>query len=233
MKAPYENKKSSVDGAISIKSIYLKLLANLEKADDTVQLAKAGFEGIRWANSGGEGLAVDTDNFLAVDGIHNVISILEAVENDKIEGIDFIEALACTGGCLGGPLTVENVYVAKTRLKKHIEDAREAQKGIRQPLEPYDESIVWTGEIAYKPVLKLDTDIDKAIKKLEALEKIYDGLPGLDCGACGAPSCRALAEDIVRGIAYETDCIFKLREKVRDLAAQMKELEEKAPPTMG
>jgi len=233
VKAPYENKKSSVDGAISIKSIYLKLLANLDKADDTVQLAKAGFEGIRWANSGGEGLAVDTDNFLAVDGIHNVISILEAVENDKIEGIDFIEALACTGGCLGGPLTVENVYVAKTRLKKYVEAAKEAQKGIRQPLEPYDESIVWTGEIAYKPVLKLDTDIDKAIKKLEALEKIYDGLPGLDCGACGAPSCRALAEDIVRGIAYETDCIFKLREKVRDLAAQMKELEEKAPPTMG
>ena len=233
VKAPYENKKSSVDGAISIKSIYLKLLANLDKADDTVQLAKAGFEGIRWANSGGEGLAVDTDNFLAVDGIHNVISILEAVENDKIEGIDFIEALACTGGCLGGPLTVENVYVAKTRLKKYVEAAKEAQKGIRQPLEPYDESIVWTGEIAYKPVLKLDTDIDKAIKKLEALEKINDGLPGLDCGACGAPSCRALAEDIVRGIAYETDCIFKLREKVRDLAAQMKELEEKAPPTMG
>ncbi|HOL91598.1 MAG TPA: [Fe-Fe] hydrogenase large subunit C-terminal domain-containing protein, partial [Clostridiales bacterium] len=195
VKAPYENKKSSVDGAISIKSIYLKLLANLDKADDTVQLAKAGFEGIRWANSGGEGLAVDTDNFLAVDGIHNVISILEAVENDKIEGIDFIEALACTGGCLGGPLTVENVYVAKTRLKKYVEAAKEAQKGIRQPLEPYDESIVWTGEIAYKPVLKLDTDIDKAIKKLEALEKIYDGLPGLDCGACGAPSCRALAED--------------------------------------
>jgi len=233
VKAPYENKKSSVDGAISIKSIYLKLLANLDKADDTVQLAKAGFEGIRWANSGGEGLAVDTDNFLAVDGIHNVISILEAVENDKIEGIDFIEALACTGGCLGGPLTVENVYVAKTRLKKYVEAAKEAQKGIRQPLEPYDESIVWTGEIAYKPVLKLDTDIDKAIKKLEALEKINDGLPGLDCGACGAPSCKALAEDIVRGIAYETDCIFKLREKVRDLAAQMKELEEKAPPTMG
>ena len=25
----------------------------------------------------------------------------------------------------------------------------------------------------------------------------------LDCGACGAPSCRALAEDIVRGDAKE------------------------------
>src|SRR5690606_6674561 len=143
----------------------------------------------RWANSGGEGLAVGTDNFLAVDGIHNVISIFEAVENDKLEGIDFIEALACTGGCLGGPLTVENVYVAKSRLKQHVEEAKAVQKGRRRKLEPYDESIVWTGEIVYKPVLKLDTDIEKAMKKLEALEKIYSGLPGLDCGACGAPSC--------------------------------------------
>ena len=145
------------------------------------------------------------------------------VENDKIESVDFIEALACTGGCLGGPLAVENVYVAKTRIKKHVEASKAVQKGSRLPLEPYDESIVWTEEIAYKPVLKLDSDIEKAMKKLETLERINKDLPGLDCGACGAPSCRALAEDIVRGNAYETDCIFKLRERVRDLAAQMKE----------
>ena len=233
VKAPYESKQSSVDGVISIKSIYLKLLAKIDRTDESRQLAQAGFEGIRWANSGGEGLAVETDSFLAVDGIHNVISILEAVENDKIESVDFIEALACTGGCLGGPLAVENVYVAKTRIKMHVEASKAVQKGSRLPLEPYDESIVWTEEIAYKPVLKLDSDIEKAMKKLETLERINKDLPGLDCGACGAPSCRALAEDIVRGNAYETDCIFKLRERVRDLAAQMKELEEKSPPTMG
>ncbi len=232
VKAPYESKKSSVDGVISIKDVYLKLLSKMEGTKEAEQYVKAGFEGIRWANSGGEGLAVGTESFLAVDGIHNVISILEAVENDKIESVDFIEALACNGGCLGGPLTVENLYVAKTRIKKHVDDAKAA--GLDKPsLEPYDESIVWTEDITYKPVLKLDNDIEKAMKKLEALERINNGLPGLDCGACGAPSCRALAEDIVRGIAVETDCIFKLREKVRDLAAQMKELEERTPPTMG
>jgi iron only hydrogenase large subunit-like protein len=233
VKAPYENKKSSVDGVISIKSIFLKLLTGIDKTEESKQLARAGFEGIRWANSGGEGLAVETDSFLAVDGIHNVISILEEVENDNIENVDFIEALACTGGCLGGPLAVENAYVARTRLKKHVEAAKALQEGRMHLLEPYDESIVWTGEITYKPVLKLDNDIERAMKKLETLERINEGLPGLDCGACGAPSCRALAEDIVRGNAYETDCIFKLRERVRDLAAQMKELEEKTPPTMG
>jgi len=80
--------------------------------------------------------------------------------------------------------------------------------------------------------MKLDKDFDVAMKKLETLNVINSGLPGLDCGACGAPSCRALAEDIVRGNANETDCIFKLREKVRDLAFQMMELEAKMPPVL-
>ena len=65
----------------------------------------------------------------------------------------------------------------------------------------------------------------KAMMKMQKLEEINDGLPGLDCGACGSPRCRSLAEDIVRGLAFETDCIFKLREKVSDLADQMKALE--------
>ncbi len=231
VKAPYENLKSSVDGVISIKEVYLRLLSRLEHAGEEEQLAQAGFEGIRWANSGGEGLALGTDRFLAVDGIHNVITILEAIENDKLEGVDFIEALSCSGGCLGGPLTVENVYVAKTRLKKHIDEAK-ANEPVNPVEEKFEEDIVWTGNIVYKPVMKLDEDLGRAMKKLEELEQINNELPGLDCGACGAPSCRALAEDIVRGIANETDCIFKLREKVRDLAAQMMELEGKIPPVM-
>lgn len=230
VKAPYENEKSSVDAVISIKDIYLKLLSALESGCGSEILTHAGFEGVRWANSGGEGLALGTDKFLAVDGIHNVITILEAVENDKLENVEFIEALSCTGGCLGGPLTVENVYVAKTRLKKHIDEARGGN--VASIPEDMSHDLDWTGNIEYKPVMKLDSDMEKAIKKLEELEEINEQLPGLDCGSCGAPSCRALAEDIVRGMANETDCIFKLREKVRDLAAQMMELEAKIPPVM-
>lgn len=32
--------------------------------------------GLRWANPGGEALALDTDRFIAVDGIDEVIDIL-------------------------------------------------------------------------------------------------------------------------------------------------------------
>jgi Na+-translocating ferredoxin:NAD+ oxidoreductase RNF subunit RnfB len=84
----------------------------------------------------------------------------------------------------------------------------------------------------HKPVMKLDEDFVKAMEKMENLERINKELPGLDCGACGAPSCRSLAEDIVRGNANETDCVFKLREKVRSLATQMMELEGKMPPVL-
>mgnify|MGYP002508897684 CR=1 FL=1 len=33
----------------------------------------------------------------------------------------------------------------------------------------------------------------------------------IDCGSCGAPTCRALAEDIVRGTACKDDCVMLSR----------------------
>ena len=45
--------------------------------------------------------------------------------------------------------------------------------------------------------------------------------PGLDCGSCGAPTCKALAEDIVRGGASETDCVYYLRENLHRLSEEV------------
>ncbi|MDK2800960.1 MAG: hypothetical protein PWP27_1900 [Clostridiales bacterium] len=220
---------SLVDGVISMKEVYLKLVPILDKIDHVENLSCAGMIGISWANSGGESTALENEQNIAVDGIHNVIKVLEELEDEKLSDINFVEALACTGGCVGGPLTVENNFVAKnkiTRMAKLISNT--AVNDISNTLETVDVS--WTNPITYKPILNLDNDMIKAMKKMESLEKIYNDLPGLDCGSCGAPSCRALAEDIVRGFANETDCIFKLREKVRGLAREMMELEGEMPP---
>ena len=35
--------------------------------------------------------------------------------------------------------------------------------------------------------------------------------PGFDCGVCGAPTCQALAEDIARGEANISHCMFMQR----------------------
>ena len=80
--------------------------------------------------------------------------------------------------------------------------------------------------------MTLDEDVSKALVKMERLDQLTSELPGLDCGACGSPSCRALAEDIIRGIAFETDCAIKLRERVKTLAEEILDLARIVPPAM-
>ena len=85
-----------------------------------------------------------------------------------------------------------------------------------------EQNMFWDSAMVYRPVMNLDPDINEAMRKMNLIEELYESFPKLDCGSCGSPSCRALAEDIVRGYAKETDCIFKLR----DLAKEVLEQEE-------
>jgi hypothetical protein len=76
----------------------------------------------------------------------------------------------------------------------------------------------------------LDTNRSAAIRKLADIENLFETLPGIDCGSCGAPSCHALAEDIINATAHESDCVFKLRERMSTLFREMTELQEYMPP---
>ncbi len=49
----------------------------------------------------------------------------------------------------------------------------------------------------------------KAIDKLARLDAVRRELPGKDCGACGAPTCAALAEDVVLERADVTLCPYR------------------------
>ena len=57
----------------------------------------------------------------------------------------------------------------------------------------------------------------ESFARLSRIEALSKQLPGLDCGACGAPSCRALAEDIAKGEAREEDCVYVLKERMQKL----------------
>ena len=72
----------------------------------------------------------------------------------------------------------------------------------------------------YDPIFQLDTDIFAAMQKMAMVEEIEKNLPGMDCGACGTPSCHALAEDIAGGYATEDQCIFLIQEKLQKLLAE-------------
>jgi len=59
--------------------------------------------------------------------------------------------------------------------------------------------------------LELGGDIGEAMKKMSEIDAITKQLRGIDCGACGSPSCRAFAEDIVRGDCTMNDCALTKR----------------------
>lgn len=153
---------------------------------------------------------------------------------DKLSDIDYIECQACIGGCIGGALTVENQFVARVKIRRLSENMGfESSIDINDVLDKYKKGYFnLDKEIQPKPSLQLDDDIARAIQKMELLEQTVKDLPGLDCGSCGCPNCRALAEDIVKGWANEADCVFRLRDKVKHLAAEMFDLSRKLPPTM-
>ena len=218
---PIGIEKSSVDGVIAIKDIYTQIQA-LVKEDFTLpEMERASTTGVRWAIPTGESEAIGIRHYLCVDGIENVKHALEQIEDRRFDRLDYVELLACTNGCLGGPLVVENGYVAKSRMHavlRHTPDKR-VQK--TEMFENAHERFRMTEEIEPNESQQLTGTMMERIIKTARIDEIEKGLPGLDCGSCGSPTCHALAMDIVGGYASEMNCIFKLNERISALAGEM------------
>ena len=183
---------------------------------EPLPLFKTGIIGLNWAGTGGEATSLRSDKYLAADGIENCIHVLDQIDNGTIQNLDFVELNACNGGCVGGTLNVENPYIAKARLRslrKYLPISRNyPQKDTELPsnvlFDDFDNILSGSGGAA------LSEDRRTAIFKMAAVEDIYKSLPHLDCGSCGAPNCHALAEDIIKCEAEESDCLIKLRDTV-------------------
>ena len=226
-KNPLGTGRSDIDLVVSVSEIYPALCAAMKKAREPGEdLATAGRTGIGWGRSGGEAAATLHERYLAADGIENVIRVLEDMEDEKLHDLDFVELNACSGGCVGGVLNVENPYVARAKLKR-IRKYRPVSCN-RLPdddLSPYQ----WDLAVQYEPVLELDANLKAAMEKMRQMHEIEERLYGMDCGSCGAPSCKALAEDVVRGFAEENACIFKLRDEMRAMADGLTRLARALP----
>lgn len=213
---PLGTEKSAVTGALAINDFYFKIRAKRKEIKNPLPLFGTGIIGLNWAGTGGEATSLLSERYLAADGIENCINVLDEIENGTIHNLEFVELNACNGGCVGGTLNVENPYIAKARLRslrKYLPISRnhpDTEDDVPENvfLDEFD-NILNSVSIS-----TLSEDRTVAIAKMSEVENIYKALPHLDCGSCGAPNCHALAEDIVRGEANESDCLIKLRDNV-------------------
>ncbi len=200
LKSGFGVKSPVVDGVLSASDIYLKLLSELKNIRFHTEEIKSGGMGIAWASSGGESSGAMRDKYIYVDGIENCINVLKELEDNKLEDIDFVEMNACISGCVGGVLNIENPFVARSRIRELQKSLPKANNSIDLLGKDLD-YFLWECSPETNDVMKLDDDFMVALQKMSAIDNILKDLPGLDCGNCGAPSCRAFAEDVVNGEA--------------------------------
>ena len=216
VKNGFASYQSYVDEVISINDVYFLLISTMKKSDNVPQLSESGRIGIGWARSGGEATAIFNDDYLAADGIDNVIRVLDQLENGNIPSVEFIELNACTGGCVGGVLTIQNPFIAKARLQTLRRYLPISKNQIsKEDGEYIPDYYLFEDLPEYMPISRLSDSIAKSMRMLADIHSFKDTLPGIDCGSCGAPTCRAFAEDVIKGLASSDECPIKTLREIR------------------
>ena len=211
VKRPLGEKESIVDGILNMDEMYNRVMQVISSRPG---VGSSGYreyltrEGILWPLPRGEARLFKHKS-MAIDGIHNVVKMLERLETENHPELEFPELRSCDQGCAGGILLSGNRFLTVERLERRARTfphshevnpdgpakADVLEKLVTDPIEP-------------ARVFQLDPDRSRAIEKMALVEKILCRLPAIDCAACGAPNCHALAEDIVMGKAKMTDCLF-------------------------
>ena len=213
IKQPAEKSRSCLDGAVSMRDIYGPLLAALKDVKDQemdADILRRFTFSAGWEMLGEMTRLLGEERSIAVSGLTDVVKVLDDIENSKLRDVDHVEVSACMGGCIGGPLVVENMYVGRSNIMKHLAKYASRSSVRRDEVVAKYRSGYYDLEqhLAPRPLRPLDPDRAVAIDKKKKKEAITTALPRIDCGCCGAPTCEALADDIVRGLATIEDCIW-------------------------
>ena len=218
IKSPQGERKSIFNGVINMDFLFNlvhKTIVQRKKEENYTPPPERNLSGesVVWSLTMGEAPHMPGRS-LAVDGIHNVIEFLEKLENEEISGIDFLELRACDEGCAGGILGSGNRFLTAERLRHRaasMSGISDQTKKIIKEQEEYLRRNLKLERIEPRSIIKLDDDFQTAMEKMEQIQDLLKKLPHVDCGTCGAPSCEALAQDIVQGKAELSRCIFYQR----------------------
>jgi Fe-S-cluster-containing hydrogenase component 2 len=212
IKQPAEKAKSWIDGAVSIIDVFAPLfsaVADLEDEEIDEDVARDFTFGAGWSMLGEMTRLIGAEHSIAVSGMSDVTKILDDIENSKLRDVEFVELSSCLGGCIGGSLVVENMYVARSSTLNLLRKYRgRVQVDRDEIIEKYKQGYYsLEKKLTPRPLRPLDSNLARAIEKKKRKDTIYNALPKIDCGCCGAPTCIAFADDIVRGYAKIGDCI--------------------------
>ena len=222
---PAEGAVSHLDGTLGITDVYNAVLAYASLQKD--ETSKSGHRPIirnstflRLHASEGLGHLLPVHRYLRVTGLANTIHVFNDIEKGKLRNVDFLEAYSCWSGCSGGNLTVANVYVTRSKFHSLARNLPEMDAETQTEVERrYSiEDFTLDAPIRPRPIKgRTAGTLKEKVQMVQLAESTLAGLPGLNCGLCGAPTCKELARDVSIGEAAKQDCILLSKNRLQEL----------------
>ncbi len=192
-KEPFGNMNSQIDYAMSIAHIFPKANRAKDKRIKEINLCREGMASV----------CADFYHYyqgmksvISVSGMTSCVKALELAEFGQLDEIGLLGLFPCQSGCIGGQYLWSNPLVGRL----HLDKLSPAANTPMASLEGID---------VKRHIVEVDTQqetLKERMRKFNRINTILDTLPQYDCGACGYPNCRALAEAIDNGQATIADC---------------------------
>lgn len=155
----------------------------------------------------------DNVQLLEVCGLQSLQRALKNLDVEKLDKTIFIEALACEGGCVGGPC-ISSEKAGITMVSDILSKEKKRDKIPEQP------KVVVDYKIEPKKVVNSDYPLEDILKTLKKIGK-HSVDDELNCGGCGYATCRDLAKALLDGDAETSMCVSYMRKIAMRKAAAM------------
>ncbi len=215
--AESQNPGSRVDAAITFRQLR-QWLAEEPVSDTSPREAAVAAPGpVRYYPIAGgilksfvrsESTATD---IIAVDGLDNCLEVLAALRKGEITP-RFVEALACSGGCINGPASGCADSVPAKRLKVAEFAVAGAARHHKSPA-----GLDFSRRHIEAPVQEYLPPESRIREVLRQTGK-YNKEDEKNCGACGFNSCRDKAIAVCQGLTEIDTCVPYMRSKAESLA---------------
>ncbi len=164
------------------------------------------------------GMSMDRldDKVMVISGLENCMELLGHLQLGRVCKVGLIELLACPGGCISGPMTVneEDVFIKKQRILDYFHRSRPLEND--QEIPDCSDIELYRGYSNRQVPLPEPSEAE--LNEIFARTGKTKPEDRLNCGACGYPSCRDKAVAVYQGFAELKMCIPYMRERAESVS---------------
>ncbi|MGQ9747533.1 MAG: [Fe-Fe] hydrogenase large subunit C-terminal domain-containing protein [Candidatus Caldatribacteriaceae bacterium] len=191
-------------------------------------LPESGFDvsAVQWARAfpleGGllRSASLDTDllshEFVVVTGVERAKQFFKEMEKGRIH-FRFIEAMACEGGCIDGPVLRSSLsfYERRKLVLAYTERfGQKTEKLVEKVLDPPSFRRTFPPQSVLNPPVP-----EEELQRILSLTGKFSSQDELNCGACGYDTCREKAAYVYYGMAEAEMCIPFMRAKAESFSS--------------